>query len=155
MKKTSKKPLSRNNRIAQRNSKNWVAAAISVGLFCQLASAQDRNKIDESYEKSIAANPSTAGMMMAIQEAQTQWEKEIEKRLKDLEKKIKPEEWRSLELTQKNWVTYRDSEIGSINLIFSKSGGSSESKLESSLQIMKLFKARALVLESYGAVVAE
>jgi uncharacterized protein YecT (DUF1311 family) len=94
-------------------------------------------------------------MMMAIQEAQTQWEKEIEKRLKDLEKKIKPEEWRSLELTQKNWVTYRDSEIGSINLIFSKSGGSSESKLESSLQIMKLFKARALVLESYGAVVAE
>jgi len=141
--------------MAQRSLKSCAVAVGLLGLFVQVTSAQDRNSIDESYEKSIAANPSTAGMMAAIREAQTQWEKEIEKNLKDLEKKLKPEEWRSLERTQKNWLTYRDSEIEAINLIFGNSGGSSESKLESSMQIMKLFKARTLVLEGYKTVVSD
>src|SRR5688500_2365821 len=95
MRKTSKKPLIRNNRVAHRTLKSWVTAVVLVGFFCQVTSAQDKNSIDESYEKSIAANPSTAGMMAAIHEAQTQWEKEIEKNLKDLEKKLKQEKWKS------------------------------------------------------------
>jgi hypothetical protein len=66
MKKTSKRPLDRNNRMAQRTFKSWTAAVVSLGIFCQSASAQDKNTIDVFYEKSIAANPSTAGMMAAM-----------------------------------------------------------------------------------------
>jgi uncharacterized protein YecT (DUF1311 family) len=141
--------------MSQRKLKSWAAAVVLLGFFCQVAPAQDRHEIDESYEKAIATNPSTAGMMAAIHEAQTQWEREIEKKLKDFEKRLKPEEWKLIELTQKKWIAYRDSEVDAINKIFGNSGESAESKLESSMQIMKLFKARAQVLEGYSSVVSD
>jgi len=69
---------------------------------------------DIAYEKFVHENPSTAGMMEAVKNAQLEWERDIVTKLKDLKGHLKAEEWALVESTQKKWTAYRDLEMKSI-----------------------------------------
>jgi uncharacterized protein YecT (DUF1311 family) len=124
-----------------------------LGLFLLYpccAFAEDTAKkdaIDRAMEAAMERDPSTAGMVRAISDANVQWDKKMNSIYKSLMKKMESDEWKSLVSAQKAWINYRDLQTKSIESIYSKMDGTMWIPVSTS-RVMEITRERALFLES-------
>ena len=99
-------------------------------------------------------NPSTQGMTTAIGEALAKWESNMAASLVKLKTIMTPEEWKSLELSQKTWEKYREAELKTQAEIYSRMEGTMWRPV-SSTAAMDLTRKRALLLTDYATTISE
>ena len=83
---------------------------------------EQKNLIDKIEEDCISDKSSTQEMSECTFKAIDAWNKEIEKNLALLKNITSKEDFEKIQLSQKNWESYRDSEIVVYNLIQKKEG---------------------------------
>jgi uncharacterized protein YecT (DUF1311 family) len=113
-------------------------------------SGEDKVKqdpIDRAMEAAMEKDPSTAGMIQAVSDAEVQWDKRMNSNYNSLRKAMEPDEWKSLVSAQKAWINYRDLQIASIEATYSKMEGSMWRPVSAS-RVMEITKERALFLEA-------
>jgi len=98
-------------------------------------------------EAAMEKDPSTAGMIQAVSDAEVQWDKRMNSNYNSLRKAMEPDEWKSLVSAQKAWINYRDLQIASIEATYSKMEGSMWRPVSAS-RVMEITKERALFLEA-------
>jgi uncharacterized protein YecT (DUF1311 family) len=119
-------------------------------FYSWCAFAQDTTKkdaIDRAMEAEMEKDPSTAGMVRAISNANVQWDKKMNSIYRSLKKKMAPDEWKSLVAAQQAWINYRDLQTMSIESTYSKMEGTMWVPVSVS-RVMEITKARTLFLES-------
>ena len=124
----------------------------TVCLFGEDAAKQD--PIDRTMEAAMEKDPSTAGMIQAISDADVQWDKRMNSIYNSLRKAMEPDEWKSLVSAQKAWVNYRDLQIASIEATYSRMEGTMWRPVSAS-RVMEITKERALFLEALLENVSE
>lgn len=122
-----------------------VLLACTLGSF---AEPEKKDPIDAAMEKAMDKDPSTAGMVQAIQAAQDKWEKELNVVYAKLKKAMTKEEWTALVASQKAWLDYRDKEAKTQREIYSRMEGTMWVPVSASVN-MELVKSRVLVLRGY------
>ena len=113
-----------------------------------------KNPIDRTMEAAMEKDPSTAGMIQAISDADVQWDKRMNSIYNSLRKAMEPDEWKSLVSAQKAWVNYRDLQMASIEATFSRMDGTMWRPVSAS-RVMEITKERALFLEALLENVSE
>jgi uncharacterized protein YecT (DUF1311 family) len=98
-------------------------------------------------EAAMEKDPSTAGMVRAISDANLEWDKKMNSIYKSLRKKMESDEWKSLVSAQKARVNYRDLQTTSIESIYSRMDGTMWIPVSAS-RVIEITKERALFLES-------
>jgi uncharacterized protein YecT (DUF1311 family) len=128
--------------------KHYLLGLLLFSICC--AFAEDTSKkdaIDRAMEAAIEKDPSTAGMVRAISDANVQWDKKMNSIYKSLRKKMESDEWTALVAAQKAWIGYRDLQTASIESTYSKMEGTMWIPVSAS-RAMEITKARTLFLEA-------
>jgi uncharacterized protein YecT (DUF1311 family) len=99
-------------------------------------------------------DPSTAGMIQAISDADVQWDKRMNSIYNSLRKAMEPDEWKSLVSAQKAWINYRELQMASIEPTYSRMDGTMWRPVSAS-RVMEITKERALFLEALLENVSE
>ncbi len=124
------------------------------------AEPKEKDPIDIAMEKSVEKNGSTQGLVLAHNEAEEKWKKEIDRALTELKKVMTPEQWKALQASQKAWGAYRDKEFDNLMEIYRAMPGTGSGPRHSEKE-MELTKERALLLRdhvedvSHGKVLRE
>jgi uncharacterized protein YecT (DUF1311 family) len=84
-----------------------TALALSTGLIL----AEEQDPIDQAMEAAMEKDPSTAGMVGAINDALAKWEEKLDSSYKALEKKLPANEWKELVEAQKAWISFKDLQL--------------------------------------------
>jgi uncharacterized protein YecT (DUF1311 family) len=125
--------------------------ASSHGLTDELS---PRDPIDDHLRSAIDRDPSTAGMARAYSEANVQWDQRMNSAYRSLKKKMSPDEWQSLVAAQKAWVAYRDAQVKSLDLTYSRMEGTLWVPV-SAASVLTITRDRALFLESLVETLSE
>ena len=110
--------------------------------------------IDVAMDKAMDKDPSTAGMVQAAADADTKWQKEIDRALSRLKEAMSAKQWKALQRSQAAWKSYRDKEVATQDTIYESMQGSMWVPVAAT-SITKLDKARALLLRDYIEKLAE
>jgi uncharacterized protein YecT (DUF1311 family) len=113
-----------------------------------------KHRIDVVMEAAMEKDPSTAGMVRAISDANTAWDREMNAAYQALKAKLEPELWKALVQAQKAWLAYRDAQIASLNAFYAKMEGTMWIPVSAS-KVMEITKERALLLDSLRDDLAE
>ena len=73
-----------------------------------------QDPIDRAMEVAMEKDPSTAGMIEAIADANVRWDKRMNATYNSLRKRMVADEWKFLVSAQKAWLNYRDLQTASI-----------------------------------------
>ena len=86
---------------------------LSIPAIAQNNDSENMHSIDIRLQECLDAdsNQTTQGMIMCESAAQDQWLSEMTKYYKLLLELLPPEEKKKLEITQKQWTEYRESEL--------------------------------------------
>ena len=132
-----------------------IVFALLLSVFSALADSKPKtDPIDAALDAAIDKDPSTAGMIHATVDATAKWDKRMNSAYQSLKKKMASDEWGALLGAQKAWVNYRDLQIQSIQVTFSKMDGTMWRPVCAS-EIMDITKQRALFLESLLGTISE
>ena len=94
-----------------------ISALLFAGLYipviAQNSESENMHPIDIRLQECLDtdSNQTTQGMTVFESEAQDQWFREMTKYYKLLLELLSPEEKKKLEITQKRWMEYRESEL--------------------------------------------
>lgn len=103
--------------------RNAVQTKADTNASAEISVQQEQqNPIDKAEEDCMSKNSSTQGMNECTFKAEKAWEKEIDKYLALLKNITSKENFENIQLTQKNWEIYRDSELAVYNLVRQKQG---------------------------------
>ena len=103
----------------------WFLVVLLLASSNGLADeASRKDPIDDHMRSAIDRDPSTAGMVRAYSDASVQWDKRMNSAYRSLKKQMSPDEWQSLAAAQKAWVAYRDAQVKSLELTYSRMNGS-------------------------------
>jgi uncharacterized protein YecT (DUF1311 family) len=136
--------------------KIFLAAILAAFCFCAFSEATlaeaseivEDHPIDIQLEKEIDADPSTAGMIKAIQKAIEAWDKELNKNYQALMKKLDKKNQEKLRASQREWVKYRDLEFEFNNNFWANFDGTMYLLFPLDFQL-EFIKERTLSLGSY------
>lgn len=103
------------------------------------------NSIDKTEEDCMSQNSSTAGMYECTLKAENAWEKEIERYIVQMKNITSKTDYKKIQISQKKWEMYRDSEFEVYDLIFPQ--GSMFKNISAGFK-RNLIKQRALTLKS-------
>ncbi|EKD68947.1 MAG: hypothetical protein ACD_47C00350G0002 [uncultured bacterium] len=106
-----------------------------------------KHEIDIFVDKAMDKDPSTAGMIKAMDEGEKLWDAELNKYYKLLSEKMDKESKAELKKAQLAWITFRDAEFAMIADIYSKQEGTMYRVIAVSLR-MEVVKRRALDLKN-------
>jgi len=106
--------------------------------------------IDRAMKVCLEENQTTQGQLFCVNEADSQWEKELEEIFEVLRKSIDPQDQRTLANAQAKWDEYRDKEFLLVDIIYPRSSGSGTINLvlNRSRQV-EVVKERVLELRHY------
>jgi uncharacterized protein YecT (DUF1311 family) len=93
-------------------------------------------------------NQTTAGMIACTNQAQLQWDKELNTNYSVLISKLSADEKEKLKVAQRNWIAYRDKEIEFARTMYVNMQGTMWRVVLADRQ-MELTKQRALELKAY------
>ena len=79
--------------------------------------------IDEKIEALLGKDPSTHGQTRALAEGYKIWDAELNRVYKALYARLPASGKRQLQATQRTWITWRDSELKTIDAIFATTDG--------------------------------
>jgi len=132
----------------------FAALALSALPYPSLNSAvsaaeseNEKHEIDIFVDKAMDKDPSTAGMIKAMDEGEKLWDAELNKYYKLLSEKLDKESKAALKKAQLAWITFRDAEFAMIADIYSKQEGTMYRVIAVSLR-MEVVKRRALDLKN-------
>ncbi len=97
-----------------------TALALSAGL---ILAEEEQDPIDQALEAAIEKDPSTAGMVGAIDDALAKWDAKLNASYKALEKKLPANEWKELVEAQKAWVAFRDLQLKALASTYDRMEG--------------------------------
>lgn len=109
--------------------------------------AQKKDPIDVAMEAAMTKNPSTAGMVQAIDAALTQWDKKLNASYKGLQTKLPAEEWKELVAAQRAWIVFRDAQLKAMDSTFARMEGTMWIPVRAEMA-MNITKQRAQFLEN-------
>ena len=113
---------------------------------------QKKHPIDVAYDDCICAPDGngykTYGMIECAREAETAWDKELNKQYRELMKRLSADEKAKLKKTQKAWLAYRDAEKDFSAMYYGGKEGSMYFVLNAA-RLMGIIRSRALELEDY------
>jgi uncharacterized protein YecT (DUF1311 family) len=133
----------------------WFLFMLLLASFNGLADeASRKDPIDDHMRSAINRDPSTAGMVRAYSDANVQWDKRMNSAYRSLKKQMNPDEWQSLVAAQKAWVAYRDAQVKSLELTYSRMDGSMWVPV-SAASVLTITRDRALFLESLVETLSE
>lgn len=131
-----------------------ITAAILFAFSPLHAEDKVKDPIDVKMEAAMDTNPSTAGMIDAAAAAMDSWKKDIGHSLAKLKKTMTPEEIHALELSQKAWEVFVETELATQTELYSKMEGTMW-RPASVVSAMGLYKERALKLRGYLETLSE
>ena len=133
----------------------WFLVVLLLASSNGLADeASRKDPIDDHMRSAIDRDPSTAGMVRAYSDASVQWDKRMNSAYRSLKKQMNSDEWQSLVAAQKAWVAYRDAQIKSLELTYSRMDGSMWVPV-SAASVLTITRDRALFLESLVETLSE
>jgi uncharacterized protein YecT (DUF1311 family) len=103
----------------------------------------DKHPIERKFQNCIEKNGTTIGMIECTEIATKNWDNEMNTKYKQLIQILRPQEIEKLKLSQRNWISFRDSELSFSNLFLSSFDGT-ESGLNAVSKKMTLTQNRAL-----------
>jgi len=131
-----------------------LAVLLLSPLSVFAAEDSKENPIDRAMDAAVDRDPSTAGMVKAYSDANTQWDKTMNVVYKALKSKMEDSEWQALAKAQKDWLVFRDAQEKSIEATFSKMEGTMWIPV-STYKVMELTRERALYLQALLDTVSE
>jgi len=139
-----------------------IRTFLAVIMLSFLASADSRcadgerqkHPIDIALDKAMDKDPSTAGMVRAISDANAAWDKEMNIAYRALKKEMKPDEWTALVEAQKAWIAFRDAQTKALHAFYSHMEGTMWISVSASVE-MNLTKDRALFLGALKEQISE
>ncbi len=130
--------------------KRSVLFLVLVLLFPgrSFSQSQKKHPIDKALETCIDKDSSTAGMTRCADKALEMWDKELNRAYNELSAKLDPKGKQSLKAAQMDWIKYRDSEYGLIDLVYSGLQGTMyiPMRIEARTDIVR---KRAVALKDY------
>jgi len=108
-----------------------------------------QNKIDQTLEKCLNQDNSTAGQRNCIISAQQSWDKELNKYYTSLNQKLNNTAKKELLEAQRNWISFRDSEFKLINKYYYDVKKGTIFQVISENKKLQIIKERALQLNEY------
>lgn len=118
---------------------------ISTALASE--SEKEKHEIDIFVDKAMDKDPSTAGMIKAMDEGEKLWDAELNKYYKLLSENMDKESKAALKKAQLAWIAFRDAEFALIADVYSKQEGTMYRVIAVSLR-MEVVKRRALDLKN-------
>jgi len=104
--------------------KLFLLPVLILMVAFSLAYAQEKkDPIEVRMAAAMDENPSTAGMLDAIEVAKRQWDERMNEDYAKLKKQMTPDEWSAFVKAQKAWIAYRDVQIDSLGKTYSKMEG--------------------------------
>lgn len=82
-----------------------------------------QKRIEDKQGECVDKNPSTVGMVECAQAAYEEWDKELNRSYSKLMKQLPEEEKKTLRLSQRAWLKFRDHEYDNIANIYSHMEG--------------------------------
>jgi uncharacterized protein YecT (DUF1311 family) len=110
-------------------------------------SENEKHEIDIFVDKAMDKDPSTAGMIKAMDEGEKLWDAELNKYYKLLTEKMDKESKAALKKAQLAWIAFRDAEFAMIADVYSKQEGTMYRVIAVSAH-MEVVKRRALDLKN-------
>ncbi len=128
---------------------------IPLLLFNAHVRGQDTNQIDVRLKACLdsSQNYTTVGMNHCIYCAEMAWDAEMNRYYKLLQEVLSTQAKIQLKTSQINWLSFRDSEFKTINIIYDLQG-TMWSNVRADAR-MELIKQRALVLKEYYDTLTE
>ncbi|MBU0653683.1 MAG: DUF1311 domain-containing protein [Gammaproteobacteria bacterium] len=129
----------------------WIPlfALLLAPLFTADAVAKERpNVIDLTTESCLETNQSTAGMLECFTRAEQEWDAELNRVYKALQRQLKPKAQDALKLAQRAWIEQRDKEFELINAVHAQMEGTMWIPVMADKRA-DVVKQRALALQSY------
>lgn len=108
-----------------------------------------QNKIDQTLEKCLNQDNSTASQRNCIISAQQSWDKELNKSYTSLNQKLNNTAKKELLEAQRNWMSFRDSEFKLINKYYFDVKKGTIFQVISENKKLQIIKERALQLKEY------
>ncbi|SNR13873.1 lysozyme inhibitor LprI family protein [Tenacibaculum jejuense] len=126
------------------NSKNYVS---QIDLEFKL----DVYRIEKFASKKINVDNTTMGMTKAIFELEKEYDKLLNKYYQILLKKLKPEDYEKLKMSQRNWISFRDSERALIGIVSQEkySGGGTIQKNIRASRICEITRKRVYEIKEH------
>ncbi len=130
--------------------KRRLAAVVAVGLFGSVAQAAEdsQHPIDAAFEKCIAADSSTAGMIGCAADAEMAWDMDLNAGYKDLVAALKGKSLEAARQAQRAWVAQRDKEFALQDALRGGLSGTMWGPIMAD-QRMSFVRARAQQLRAY------
>jgi uncharacterized protein YecT (DUF1311 family) len=124
-----------------------LPALLACGLLSLPLSAVEKDPIDRAMEAAMAKNPSTAGMVDAIDNALKQWDQKLNTCYKALNKELPAAEWKELVTAQRAWIAFRDAQLKAMDATFDRMEGTMWIPIRAEMA-MNLTRQRAQFLEN-------
>lgn len=128
-----------------------IFSAVLAPVLIAPASAaeieKEKHEIDIFVDKAMDKDPSTAGMIKAMDEGEKLWDAELNKYYKLLSENMDKESKAALKKAQLAWIAFRDAEFALIADVYSKQEGTMYRVIAASLR-MEVVKKRALDLKN-------
>jgi len=105
----------------------------------------DLRGIDEQTATCLEQAPGTAGMLACLAEGTLAWERELERTLSALSRRLPPEERAILETSQRHWQSWRETQFRWLQAAYGLLDGSLYRVLHASDRL-ELVRARARAL---------
>ena len=134
--------------------KKVLCIAAICSALTSLHAVENKDPIDQAMEAAMERNGSTAGMCEAIAEARQKWEARLNTVYGKLKKQMPPEEFAALQQAQRAWIAYRDLQIKSYEVTYSKMEGTMWIPCGASA-VMNLTKQRVQELEGILNLLSE
>lgn len=129
-------------------NRNSLGLLIGISLVAPWSHAQEQHPIDKQTEACIEKNYTTSGMVECHGQAEEQWDKELNRVYNALITKLDDHGRENLNISQRQWLTYRDAEFKAIRAIYSAMDGTMWRVVAASLRV-EIVKSRVLTLKEY------
>ena len=101
----------------------FLPVLILMMAFSFAYEQEKKDPIEARMDAAMHDNPSTAGMLDAISVAKREWDERMNEDYAKLKNQMPPDEWSAFIKAQKAWIAYRDVQIESLGITYSKMEG--------------------------------
>ncbi|MCP9927088.1 lysozyme inhibitor LprI family protein [Cyanobium sp. CH-040] len=131
-----------------------TGVAVAAGLAPAPVRADPRAAIDEQTAACLEQALGTAGMLACLAEGALAWERDLERTLSALSRRLPPEERALLETSQRHWQSWREAQFRWLQAAYGLLDGSLYRVLHASDRL-ELVRARARALADLQRLLEE
>jgi uncharacterized protein YecT (DUF1311 family) len=126
----------------------FAALAVCFTMNARAADEEAPHPIDKFYEDCVEKNGSTAGMVDCSDKAFKKWDAEMNRIYGELMKKLPAKKAAALKQSQRDWLTYRDSNFKLISEVYGSMEGTMYIPMHAYAKV-RILRERTLLLKGY------